>query len=338
MALETLSFPERGGAVPEPSNATLEQAAQWYALLCSRQVTERDKNRWREWLGAAAEHRLAWRYGEDISGGFAPLLETPDPRLTADKLLRANRRFRQRRRALACVAGMAGAGALGWLAWRQELLPGRVLAWSADYRSGTGEQRDVVLADGTRIWLNTASAFNVDYTHAQRRIALVGGEIFIATAADANRPFVVDTSQGRLRALGTRFNVRQDDGQTWMAVYEGAVEIRAADTDATAVIDAGHQASFTREIVSPAIQADTACEAWTRGVLLAHDLTLREFVRELRRYRKGHIGLADEIADLRVYGNFPAQDTDRVLTMLTAALPVRIHQTLPWWVSIEPRP
>ena len=58
-------------------DAVLVQAAEWYALLCSRQVTERDKNRWREWLGAAAEHRLAWRYVEDISGGFAPLLLEP---------------------------------------------------------------------------------------------------------------------------------------------------------------------------------------------------------------------------------------------------------------------
>jgi len=336
MALDAFSFQGRGAA-QEPSHATLEQAAEWYALLCSRHITDQDKARWREWLQASPEHRTAWRYVEEISKGFAPLQETTDPKLTADKLLRANVQFRQRRRVLASVAGLVGSGVLGWAVWRYTPLPGSVLAWSADHRSGTGELRDIVLEDGTHIWLNTASAFNVRYTPSQRRIALVAGEIFIATAADPERPFLVDTSQGSLRALGTRFNVRQKDGHTQMAVYEGAVEIRTASTGATAVIQAGQQASFTREMVTRAVPADMAREAWTRGVLVARDVPLREVVQELRRYRRGHIGLADEIADLKVYGNFPAHDTDRALDMLTTALPVQIRRTLPWWVSIEPR-
>jgi len=93
---------------------------------------------------------------------------------------------------------------------------------------------------------------------------------------------------------------------------------------------------FSAHALEPVQPADAAREAWARGVLMAQDITLRELVGELRRYRHGHLGLAPEVADLRVFGNFPLTDTDDTLDMLAGALPVRIRRTLPWWVSIEP--
>lgn len=322
-------------ALDDLSHATLEQAAEWYALLRSGEASEQDRSRWRAWLHASHEHRAAWRHVEDISQSFAPLQETLDPRTAADNLFAANTRLRQRRRALLGVSVLAGTGLLGWAAWRQALLPQTMLAWAADHRTATGEQRDVTLPDGTLVRLNTASAFNVDYSDSLRRIVVREGEIFVSTAADARRPFVVDTVHGRLRALGTRFNVRQDDDATQVAVYQGAVEVRPTESGVT-VIDTGWQTGFTRTTIDAPTAHDAGDPAWTRKLLIADNLPLRDVVRELRRYRRGHIGLHDGIADLKVYGNLPLDDTDRALLMLTTALPVRIRETFAWWVSIEP--
>lgn len=66
-------------------------------------------------------------------------------------------------------------------------------------------------------------------------------------------------------------------------------------------------------------------------------MTLDDVVQELRRYRGGYLGIAPEVAGLRVFGSFPLRDTDDTLTMLASALPIRIQRTLPWWVSIEAR-
>jgi len=176
---------------------------------------------------------------------------------------------------------------------------------------------------------------NQDYSVRQRRLHLVVGEIHIDTAADPSRPFVVETPPGRLRALGTRFTVRLDGEQTFLAVYEGAVEVRTHQgTEAT--LQARQQVRFGPQGIDAIQPANPAREAWRRGVLMAQDMTLRELVAELRRYRHGHLGLDPEVADLRVFGNFPLTDTDDTLDMLAAALPVRIRRTLPWWVSIEP--
>jgi len=163
----------------------------------------------------------------------------------------------------------------------------------------------------------------------------VTGEAFIDTAADPSRPFVVETPQGRLRALGTRFTVRLDGEQTLLAVYEGAVQIRTRQ-GAGVTLQAGEQVRFSAEAPEPIQPADRAREAWRRGVLVAKNITLSEVATELRRYRHGRLGLDPEVADLRVFGNLPLTDTDDTLDMLASALPVRIRRTLPWWVSIEP--
>lgn len=326
-----------GATTPEPSRTTLEQAAEWYARLRDGKASTRDQVAWQEWLLAAEEHQTAWRYVEDVSRGFEPLRGMPDPRLAANTLCSATERLRARRRVLVSMVLLAGGGLLGWMGWREALLPSGVMAWAADYHTGTGEQREIPLADGTRLWLNTASTINVHFTAAERRIALVTGEVFIDTAMDAARPFLVDTAHGRMRALGTRFNVRLDGGETRLAVYEGAVEIRTAASGASTVIPSGTQADFTVDRIHEPKSADMAREAWTQGTLVADNIALREVVRELRRYRQGHLGIADEVADLTVYGSFPIQDTDRVLAMLASALPIRIEQRHSWWTSIEKR-
>jgi len=327
--------PPSAAAPGEPCHRAMEQAAEWYALLRSEEATERDQQRWRAWLDQDPEHQRAWQYVESVSRRFAPLQSTPDPRRTAEGLWEANTRLLQRRRVLAGIVGLAGAGLLGWGTWRHTPLPLMAQAWRADFRTATGESRKLELPDGTRLWLNTATAVNQDYSVRQRRLHLVVGEIHIDTAADPSRPFVVETPPGRLRALGTRFTVRLDGEQTFLAVYEGAVEVRTHQgTEAT--LQARQQVRFGPQGIDAIQPANPAREAWRRGVLMAQDMTLRELVAELRRYRHGHLGLDPEVADLRVFGNFPLTDTDDTLDMLAAALPVRIRRTLPWWVSIEP--
>lgn len=332
------AVPPSTGVPTEPSHRAMEQAAEWYALLKSEEVSEGDRARWRAWLDGDPEHRLAWRYVESVSSRFAPIHSTPDPRRTADGLWEANTRLLQRRRVLAGFVGLAGIGLLGWATWRHTPLPLMARAWRADHHTATGETREVVLSDGTRVWLNTATAINQDYSTSERRLQLVAGEILIDTASDTfgvgPRPFYVDTPQGRLQALGTRFTVRLDGEQTFLAVYEGAVEAHNRSGSRT-VLEAGQQTRFSPDALGEVQPADTAREAWSRGVLVAQDILLREVVAELRRYRNGHLGLAPEVAEFRVFGNFPLKDTDDALDMLAAALPVRISRTLPWWVSIE---
>jgi transmembrane sensor len=313
----------------------LSEAAEWYARLRDGSASSHEIARWQAWLHAAEEHQTAWHYVEDISRGMDPLRSTSDPRRTADALSTAHERLHARRRILITLAAIASGGTLAMLGWRETMLSSSLLAWTADHRSPTGEQRAITLADGTHIWLNTASAINLHFNTSERRITLVQGEIFIETAREKARHFLVETSHGRMQALGTRFNVRLNQAQTQLDVYEGAVEIRTASSGISRVVTAGQQSSFDRADIAALITADAAREAWIQGMLLANNIPLRQVAQELRRYRAGHLGVADDVAELKVYGNFPLNDTDRALRMLASALPIRIEQPLPWWTTLE---
>lgn len=331
------ALPEENGTVTQADYESLKAAAEWYARLQDHDADPRLRAAWERWLDARPEHRRAWSHVEAVSQRFAPLRAEGERDAAAQAVTGVSRRLSSRREAARRMLALGGMGALGWLAWRLTPLPAVVTAWRSDIATGIGEQRDVVLADGTRIWLNTGSAVDIDFNADVRLVTLAMGEIFIETAPDLqHRSFFVDTRSGRLQALGTRFAVKQADDDVLLAVYEGQVRIRdLAGNDA--VVAAGEQRRFSARGIAAAAPVDPAREAWTRGVILAQDLPLGELVAELRRYHPGHIGVDPRIAGLRVVGRYPAADLDRTLSMIERDLPLRVNKTFPWWVTLESR-
>ncbi len=84
--------------------------------------------------------------------------------------------------------------------------------------------RQVMLADGSELLLNRdAEVIRV----GRRRLRLVRGEVVLDVAKDGT-PFVVDTPQGRVVVLGTRFALGASDSETWAAVMRGRVRIQNA--------------------------------------------------------------------------------------------------------------
>ena len=229
---------------------------------------------------------------------------------------------------------MGGAGTLG-------LLASRTQTWqqvAADYSTNTGEQRELTLDDGTALTLNTASAINVRFDGQRRLVRLVAGEALIVTghAAADPRPFVVETAEGFVGALGTRFTVRQQDDRTQVAVLQSAVEIAPHDAaDRKRVLRAGERTSFTRDAIEAPQATDAQATAWANGQIVADDMRLGDFVAELGRYRPGIVRCAPEVADLRFSGVFPLQDTDRILATLPNVLPVQVKLRTRYWATVE---
>ena len=79
----------------------------------------------------------------------------------------------------------------------------------------------LTLADGTRVWLNseTELRFPVHFTGGERRVYLKG-EAYFDVVKDVVHPFVVETSMGNIKVLGTAFNVSIYDEQTMAATLE----------------------------------------------------------------------------------------------------------------------
>ncbi|WP_213939208.1 FecR domain-containing protein [Pseudomonas sp. dw_612] len=317
------------------SHASLEQAAQWYVQLQDQQAGEQERERWQAWLAQSGDHQQAWRYVERVGQRFAAL-QDDQPQAASHVLRNTARSPVSRRHTLKTLLILASGSLLGWGAWRQTSLPDTVGRWTADLSTGTGETREALLNDGSRIWLNALSALNVRFDGAQRLLLLRCGEVLIDTAKDSHRAFLVHTAQGQMRALGTRFSVRQEEQRTLLNVYEGAVEVRTLHGQVQ-VVEAGQQLAFSDDQTLATSPAAAGREAWRRGVLLADNLPLGQLIEELSRYRPGHLACDPAIAGLPVMGSFPLKDTDQALRLLEAALPIQVQRTLPWWVSVGPK-
>lgn len=214
--------------------------------------------------------------------------------------------------------------------------------WHADHRTATSERRTIVLADGTRIMLNTASIIDVHFDNAIRLVTLIRGEILVTTAPDSasgtGQPFIVETDQGRLRALGTRFAVRQRENDSHVSLFEGMVEIRPADaSDQARVLQAGEQISFTRNAIETPQTIDTHAASWVTGMLVVQEMPLTDFIDELARYRPGYLSCDPELSHLKVSGIYPIEDTERVLDMLLHVHPIEIYSLTRYWVAIRAR-
>lgn len=144
-------------------------------------------------------------------------------------------------------------------------------------------------------------------------------------AADAPRPFEVESAQGTVRALGTRFCVRQEGDATVVAVLRHGVAI-ATRGGSRATLGQGRTARFgPGGIESMRRHAEREAD-WSNGRLSVIDVPLAEAVERLRPYRRGWLRLSPEVAGLRVQGVFPLDDTELALRALEETLPVRLRR------------
>lgn len=315
-------------------HATLEHAADWFARLQAAPGDAELRAQWHQWLEQGEGQRLAWSYVERIGQRFGSLQQQGPVAHQTLATLRSGKH--SRRRLLGQLSVLAGVGVLGWLGWRSDGLDS-VRALRAGYRTGVGERRSEVLADGTRLWLNSASALDVQFDSLTRELHLYAGEVLIETGHGDSRPFRVRTRAGLLEPLGTRFSVRDEGASTELNVYQGAVRSTCADSGSSATVQAGQGVRFDRQSSGPLFHAQARREAWSRGLLLAEDMPLGQFIEELSGYRHGHLGLDPALRDLRVMGSFPLNDTDLVLAQLQDALPIRVQRRFDWWVTLVPR-
>ncbi|MEG0248394.1 fec operon regulator FecR [compost metagenome] len=301
----------------------LRDAAQWHARLSAGVDYPATYRHWQQWHQDDAIHQWAWQRLEAFHTELRKM-----PAAVAQRTLAVGPVLPGRRAVLKGLVVGLGVSGLAWTGYRQSPL------WLADVRTATGERREVLLDDGTQLTLNTDSAVDIRYDHQQRLIILRAGQIMVTTAKDP-RPLRVRSQQGEMRALGTRFAVQQRDGQTELEVFEHAVAVRNRAGAEPLRVEAGMCLRFGSGPLPPAQPLDPNRAEWVNGRLVIDNWPLGRVLDELQRYRPGFIDCAKDVAQLRVSGAFPLDDTSRALEAIAQALPVRIETRTRFWVRVR---
>ncbi|UJP05629.1 MAG: FecR domain-containing protein [Nitrosomonas sp.] len=310
----------------------VQRAIEWMARLWSGEASDADKAACQQWRMEHPSHERAWSRLQIMENKLHSV-----PREIARHALYEPKSHTQpaRRRVLKLLGLTIVAGGAMHLEREHNIWQ---IAFS-DYSTQTGEIRKIMLSDGTRLVLGTATAIDVRFDDLKRRVFLRSGEILVITAPDsaiACRPFQVQSRHGTVEALGTSFTVRQTGNFSDAAVFDGAVEIRPNRAMSAAMrIDNGQRTVFSAEHVEPPIAVHKNAAAWTTGKLVVENMRVADFVAELERYRVGILRCDPAIADLQVTGVFSLHDTDRALHNLTFALPIRIIYRTPYWVTVQ---
>ena len=309
-----------------PPKDVIDQAAHWLVKIEEQPLSPSDLAQLNAWRQQHPHHEQAWQAAMQLKGMIGQVSNKLGKRVLARERI-------DRRAVLKTLVGLAilaPASKLAWDAWP---------ALTADYRTAAGEQRDITLPDGSRLQLNTATKVDVQFSQTERVLRLIEGEMLITTAPDViKRPFVVATQKGRVRALGTRFSVRDTNAESAMVtLYEHAVAVRPALQNQETRVEAGQTLRFSRDNVAKLQSHDRESPAWLLGQIISSDQRLGDFIADLARYRPGILRCDPAVADLRISGVFQLKDTDQVLDIVAGTLPVRIHRATDYWVTVTGR-
>jgi ferric-dicitrate binding protein FerR (iron transport regulator) len=146
---------------------------------------------------------------------------------------------------------------------------------------------DLTLADGTRIWLNSASSlrYPVAFTGSDRRVEITG-EAYFEVAADPGHPFFVEHAGTEVEVLGTDFNCNayEDEATLDVSLVSGAVRVR--DGGQERLLKPGQQAQVSRDAIRVANDVDMeAVLAWKDGRFQFGDAAdIREVMRQISRW------------------------------------------------------
>jgi transmembrane sensor len=221
----------------------------------------------------------------------------------------------------------------GVLGYRLLLLPGTgVGAPPLALQTTTGERREAILEDGSRIVLDTDSAVEVAFSPDVRVLRLQRGRIHVVAAHDAARPMRVLAGGGETRVIGTTFQVREAGTAVEVALLEGRVAVSTDAGAAKAVreLSAGQRVRYhgdgTIDPVTPLVAREAA--GWVEGRLVFDDWPLDALVAEANRYAAVQLVLAEPaLGKIRVSGQVQAGDQDSLAAALEAGWGLRAQRS-----------
>ena len=318
----------------------MEQAIDWMVRLDSDRATAGDRQRFAQWLAASGAHASAWEHlqarlhGASVQPALAQLRGGGPAAQAGVQALAVPVPTVARRRALqGGLAGLLLSVGAGWLLHRQTPLG----TLSADLRTGTGERGRHALPDGSTLTLDARSAVDVLFSDTQRLLRLRAGAVIVAVAPWQGagwRPFVVQSAQGSVQALGTRYMVRQEDERTLVHVMEHSVRITTL-SGRQYTLEEGATAYFSASEVTPVDASLMAAAAWVGGVVQVRDQPLGVVIDALRPYQPGLIRVSAAAARLRVFGRFSLDRPDRVLQDLVDTQPITVVRWSDWLMLID---
>lgn len=187
-----------------------------------------------------------------------------------------------------------------------------------------GGQYQLVLADGSKVWLNAASSirFPTAFTGKERDVQITG-EAYFEVAHNAKMPFHVKVNNMDVAVLGTHFNINayDDEGVMKTTLLEGSVKVSAGNK--SVMIAPGEQAQIADSTDKIDIKKNVDLEevvAWKNGKFIFQDADIQSIMRQLVRWYNITVSYGGNITNEEFEGVIPRNvNISQILNMLEKA-------------------
>jgi transmembrane sensor len=337
------------------SEQTIDEASTWLVTMREPTVGERERAAFADWLRESPVNVRAYLEVAALWSDAAQL----DPALTPgadavraqeisgtvhylqdarhEALRSASEAQRRRRSVVLQTTGIAASALIAVVvAWWQ-------LGRAPTYATAIGEQRAITLEDGSTVRLNSRTQIRVRLSDARRDVELLEGQALFEVSKDPRRPFVVDSGDASVLAVGTAFDVYRKTTGTVITVVEGRVLVnpaaRSGDTStagaSTSVqpqvaLEAGEQATVlsTGHVAQARDVNVAAATGWLRHELTFADTALSAVIDEFNRYSPRPIVLVDPtLGEMRVNAVFHSTNPESLLLFVRRLEGVEIHES-----------
>lgn len=296
------------------SDSAMDQALDWLIELDTADA--RQQARFQEWLQADSRHRDAFARVQAVwhSQPVAQAAVAMKP-VKPDALKRLRAHWLPLATAAILVLGVFTFSNLG-------------LRLQADHLTVVGERQRLQLADGSKVLLNTNSAFSSDITAEKKVARLLQGEAFFEVSASQGQPLEVLAGSVSMRARSGDFAVRYQDGIARIQVKNGALAVRSPQDSAEVKLDSGDSIRVGPEGFSHREKLDQATDlAWVDGRLVFDNCPMSEVLAELRRYYPGWIvNTNSRLEGVAVTGNYRLDNPLDVIRSLAQITSAQMHE------------
>jgi len=225
-----------------------------------------------------------------------------------------------RRRVLFGSLGTVAAASVGIVVWQS--------ANAGVYETAIGEQRHVVLPDGTQVFLDTDTRIHAAYDSQMRVVALERGRCNFHVMESDKRPFVVNAAAQRIVAERTTFDVRRDGDEVCIVLVQGSASV-GSTTDETRrrmVMKSGQRLVARNDRARIDAPNLVPLLAWQTGQAVFDNDTLAGAIREMNRYSVVKIAVTDGgVAEMRISGVYRVGDNAAFARSVSALLPVAVE-------------
>jgi transmembrane sensor len=271
------------------------EAHDWVVHFAGGGATPDDLEAFKSW-SADPSHAEAFARACRLWEGIAPAGQ-----LLAERS--AQQKSRLSRRAMMGGALAASAAICAYVAARPPLgLWPSLSELAADYRTAPGEQRNIVLAGGPSVEMNTRTSIAIlpAGRDASDRIRLISGETAVVMRLELGRAIEVVAADGRTVATNAEFNIRCDRDTVCVTCVTGEIKVKYAGQSAQ--LRQRQQIAYSSNGLSPISSIDPIpITAWKDGMLVFQSTPLADAVAEINRYRSGPIILTNTALGQRIF-------------------------------------